>query len=87
MNKQHPPLPVTHSLASSESTLGQPDKVDMTPTSVKHAAHLDQEESKVTRLEVLSEPDDAGPDHDEGTDSHVHSEDENDGNQLPVDLV
>jgi hypothetical protein len=73
MSSEHPVLSAAHSLASSESTLDQNDGVDMDDNAVKPTAF--ELTTSETRTDVVSEPDD----HNEGSDSHVHSEEENDG--------
>jgi len=73
MSSEHPAPPAPQSLASSESTLEQNDGVNMDGNAVKRTAF--EPTTSETRTDVVSEPDD----HDEGSDSHVHSEEENDG--------
>lgn len=81
MSTEHSPIPLSRSLASSESTLDPNDQTDMDAGSTdKHAAFTATEISETTRTDIPSEVDDAGHDHDEANDSHVHSEEEeNDG--------
>lgn len=77
MNAQQPSSP---SLASSEDTLKAP-KSSMTD-SENGPARDSRTVSVVTHEEVFSEPDDAGQDHDEGSDGAETQEVENDGSEI-----
>ena len=72
MNSEHPLPPLAHSLASSESTFDQNSRTDMPSNEVKRTTF----ESSVpdAHTDTVSDADDAGHDHDEANDSHVHSE-------------
>ena len=82
MSTGHPPTSLTHSLASSESTLDPKDQTDMNGENTDKHATFDATvvSEETARTDAPSEPDDAGHDHDEANNSHIHSdEEENDG--------
>jgi len=77
MSKEHP-APLTAALAFSEGTLGSENNVDMAEDDSGAAKKEgEQNDSIVPRTDALSEPDDVL--HEEGSDVHAHSDDENDG--------
>lgn len=77
MSKEHP-APLTAVLASSEATLNGENNADMAEDDSGPAKKEDkQNDSVVPRTDPVSEPDDVL--HEEGSDVHAHSDDENDG--------
>lgn len=89
MSTKHPPTFLPHSLASSESTLDPNDQTDMDSTEKGATFGTTGISEETTRNDIPSEADDAGHDHDEASDSHVHSEEEeNDGTwRTPIVLT
>jgi hypothetical protein len=78
MSAQQPPPP---SLTSSEDTLKAAPKSSLTNSDNSRPRDA-RTVSVVTHEEVFSEPDDAGQDHDEGSDGAETQEVENDGSNI-----
>ena len=71
--------PLSLPLASSEET-AKTSRVVMVDTSENTSAHdPNRTASVITHDEVFSEPDDAGQEHDEGSDNPTPSDEDNDG--------
>jgi hypothetical protein len=77
MSSEHPLPLLEHSLASSESTLDQNSRTDMPNNEVKRTTFEPSVPEAPT--DIVSEADDAAQEHEEGNESHIHSEEENDG--------
>jgi hypothetical protein len=78
MSKEHSIPSLTQSLVSSDTVTGPNGRADMDGNEDENK-WFDRKVTMVTRSDAVSEPDDTGHEHDEGSDFHTHSGEENDG--------
>lgn len=81
MSKEHPIPSLTQSLASSDTILELNSRVGMDGKEDENK-WLDRKVKVVTRSDMVSEPDDVGHEHEEDSDFHTHSGEENEGKYI-----